>query len=156
MKEPAVSKKQGEHAARASLAFLQNVPIFSASALFSNTGLVTSMDAHILHFAPAEPETRRSVPAGDGSQDTLYDPELLYVECRRCGHPILWEPGRTTALLLAGGIDPALLDERCLIVSDGCSSCRPGEMEGYGLAVIRIAGLEPDEAVYMMRPAGNA
>ncbi len=112
------------------------------------------MDAHIPHL-PIRFAVKRPAKTGIRSRDFAYDPELLYVECHRCGQPILWEPGRTTALLLAGGIDPHLLDERCLIVSDGCSACSP-EATGYGLAVIRIAGLEPDEAAYMSRPAGHA
>ena len=36
-----------------------------------------------------------------------FDPELLYVECGRCGSsPVLWEDGRATRLLDQAGIDP--------------------------------------------------
>ena len=27
-----------------------------------------------------------------------YDPEMVYVECGRCGAPIMWERGKTTDL----------------------------------------------------------
>lgn len=95
---------------------------------------------------------------GGGSiRKTLtYDPELLYVECQTCGRPVLWEAGRTTDLLIAAGVDVSRLDERCMIVSEGCPSCSPGSGEGYTLAVVRLAGLTPEEAVHMARPAGTA
>jgi hypothetical protein len=85
-----------------------------------------------------------------------YDPELLYVECRACGKPVLWESGKTTELLLAAGVDISRLDERCLILSEGCPACRPHEEHGFTLAVLRIAGLTPEEAAHMDKPAGNA
>ncbi|MCL1939693.1 MAG: hypothetical protein FWG04_03420 [Desulfovibrionaceae bacterium] len=86
----------------------------------------------------------------------VYDPELLYVECQMCGKPVLWEPGKTTELLLAAGVDVSRLDERCMIVSAGCPVCTPHINEGYTLAVVRLAGLTPEEAVYMTRPGGTA
>ncbi|MDR3175742.1 MAG: hypothetical protein LBU06_04340 [Desulfovibrio sp.] len=85
-----------------------------------------------------------------------YDPEMLYVECHVCGKPVLWEVGRTTALLLAAGVDAGKLDERCMILSEGCPACSPDERDGYTLAVVRIAGLTPEEAAYMSLPGGNA
>ncbi|MDR1945853.1 MAG: hypothetical protein LBQ51_01620 [Desulfovibrio sp.] len=85
-----------------------------------------------------------------------YDPEMLYVECRVCGKPVLWETGKTTELLLSAGVDVSKLDERCMILSEGCPSCSPDESGGFTLAVVRIAGLTPEEAVYMARPGGNA
>lgn len=85
-----------------------------------------------------------------------YDPELLYVECCSCGRPLLWESGRTTELLQAAGVALNALDECCLIVSEGCPSCRPGERQGFTLAVVRIAGLTPEEAMHMAKPAGRA
>ncbi len=86
----------------------------------------------------------------------VYDPELLYVECHLCGKPVIWEKGKTTELLLAAGVDLSKLDERCMIVSEGCPSCSAAAEEGYTLAVVRIAGLTPEEAVYMTRPGGTA
>lgn len=85
-----------------------------------------------------------------------YDPEMLYVECQVCGKPVLWESGKTTELLLAAGVDVSKLDERCMIVSEGCPSCAPIAREGYTLAVVRLAGLTPEEAAYMSRPGGSA
>ena len=85
-----------------------------------------------------------------------YDPEMLYVECQACGKPVLWESGKTTELLLAAGVDVSQLDERCMIVSEGCPSCSPEAGEGFTLAVIRLAGLTPEEAAYMGRPGGTA
>ena len=93
---------------------------------------------------------------GGGDAPAPYDPELLYVECRACGKPVLWESGKTTELLLAAGVDISRLDEGCLILSEGCPACRPHEEHGFTLAVLRIAGLTPEEAAYMDKPAGNA
>lgn len=85
-----------------------------------------------------------------------YDPEMLYVECHVCGKPVLWEAGKTTELLLAAGVDVGGLDERCLILSEGCPACSPPGTEGYTLAVVRVAGLTPEEALHMTKPGGNA
>lgn len=105
-------------------------------------------------FAQASPmEHMPSAPMGSGAP---YDPELLYVECQTCGKPVLWEQGKTTELLLAAGVDVSKLDERCMILSEGCPSCSPAVRDGYTLAVVRIAGLTPEEAVYMSRPGGTA
>ncbi|MDR2744642.1 MAG: hypothetical protein LBB66_05540 [Desulfovibrio sp.] len=100
--------------------------------------------------------TTDTVSPFSGSAAAGYDPEMLYVECHLCGKPILWEVGRTTALLLAAGVDVGKLDERCMILSEGCPACAPGEQDGYTLAVVRIAGLTPEEAAYMSLPGGNA
>ena len=92
----------------------------------------------------------------DAGAPGAYDPELLYVECQMCGKPVLWEPGKTTELLLAAGMDVSKLDERCMIVSAGCPACVSYAVEGYTLAVVRLAGLTPEEAIYMTRPGGTA
>lgn len=121
---------------------------------------MTSREKHIYlsgvsDFAQASGklETRLSLRYPNGIP---YDPELLYVECHHCGKPVIWEKGRTTELLLAAGVDLSKLDERCLIVSEGCPSCSPLAKDGYTLAVVRIAGLTPEEAVHMSRPGGTA
>lgn len=67
-----------------------------------------------------------------------YDPELMIVECARCGSPILWEPGRSTAVLASVGIDPLELDAHCLLLTDGCPHCRPLRQEGFGVQVFRL------------------
>ncbi len=56
-----------------------------------------------------------------------YDPELLYVECSRCGSPVLWETGRTTAILREAGLDHSSLDARHLVLTNGCPTCSPEE-----------------------------
>ncbi|MDL2268112.1 hypothetical protein LJC46_09060 [Desulfovibrio sp. OttesenSCG-928-G15] len=94
--------------------------------------------------------------SGDKGKLPAYDPELLYVECQACGKPVIWEPGKTTALLRAAGVDVSKLDERCMIISEGCPSCQPSLLNGFTLAVVRLAGLTPEEAAYMMRPGGTA
>lgn len=66
-----------------------------------------------------------------------FDPELLYVECDQCGQPVLWNHGMTTRLLKAAGIEPTALDERCMIASEGCPACRPGE-KSFNTQVIRL------------------
>jgi hypothetical protein len=93
---------------------------------------------------------------GEARGIPAYDPELLYVECQNCGKPVLWEEGKTTDLLIAAGVDLSNLDDRCMIISEGCPVCTPGVEDGYSLAVVRIAGLTPEEAVYMSRPGGRA
>ncbi len=66
-----------------------------------------------------------------------YDPELLYVECARCGQPVLWSPGDTTRILAWAGIDTVNLDEKCMIVSDGCPGCQP-EQSSFSTQVVRL------------------
>ena len=67
-----------------------------------------------------------------------FNPEMVYVECGRCGSPVLWEPGKTTELLRSVGIDPLELDPSCVLVSDACPSC---SLRGhYTLQVVRITG----------------
>ena len=56
--------------------------------------------------AIAEPLRGTPVPAG-------FDPELLYVECARCGSPVMWEQGKATHILNLAGIDPLELDPAC-------------------------------------------
>lgn len=73
----------------------------------------------------------------------LFDPELLYVECSQCGQPVLWEHGLTSKLLRTAQIEPASLDERCVIISEGCPACRPGE-KSFSTQVIRL-NREKDE-----------
>ena len=66
-----------------------------------------------------------------------FDPELLYVECARCGKPVLWSPGDTTTSLAWAGIDAGVLDEMCMIVSDGCPTCLPGQAS-FSTQVVRL------------------
>ncbi len=66
-----------------------------------------------------------------------YDPELLYVECGRCGAPVMWEQGRATRLLEQAGIDPLELDASCLLVTDGCPLC--GGKGQYTVQIFRVS-----------------
>ncbi len=73
-----------------------------------------------------------SLPAKSG-----YDPELLYVECSRCGSPVLWEEGRAERLLLEAGIDPLELDSSCILLTDGCPAC--GSSREYTVRIFRLS-----------------
>lgn len=66
-----------------------------------------------------------------------FDPELLYVECAKCGRPVLWSPGDTTRILAWAGIDTTNLDEKCMIVSEGCPTCKPGQ-NSFNTQVVRL------------------
>lgn len=70
-------------------------------------------------------------------KDSRFDPELLYVECAKCGKPVLWSPGDTSRVLAWAGIDPAGLDEKCMIVSEGCPGCQPGQ-QSFSTQVVRL------------------
>ena len=100
-------------------------------------------------FRRAVPLTAVSLTAGRPG----YDPELLYVECGRCGAPVLWEPGRATRLLDESGIDPLELDAACLLVTNACPMCgapdapkaredggEPDGETGYEVRVFRVGG----------------
>ena len=80
-----------------------------------------------------------------------FNPEMVYVECGRCGSPVLWEPGKTTELLRSVGIDPLELDPSCVLVSDGCPMCsRRGR---YTVQVVRVTNASSQDLP--IRP-GNA
>lgn len=66
-----------------------------------------------------------------------FDPELLYVECAKCGQPVLWNSGDTTRILAWAGIDAGTLDEKCMIVSEGCPACQPGK-NSFSTQVVRL------------------
>ena len=80
-----------------------------------------------------------------------YDPELLYVECGRCGSPVMWEQGKATHILGVAGIDPLELDASCLLVTDACPSC--GGTGHYTVQIFRVSGdaqtRRPPDATYM-------
>ncbi len=67
------------------------------------------------------------------------DPELLFVECGRCGAPVLWDPGRATRLLAQAGVDPLELDSSCLLMTDGCPFCRPAGQ--YTVQIYRVSNV---------------
>ena len=76
-----------------------------------------------------------------------YGPELLYVECGRCGSPVMWEQGRASRILEQAGIDPLELDASCLLVTDGCPMC--GSKGQYTVQIFRVsAGSETRRPPY--------
>ncbi len=100
--------------------------------------------------------TSQVITPGEGAANKCYDPELLYVECKHCGRPVLWEPGRTTAILMQSDISPSSVDEHCLILSDGCRECMPGN-NGFHLSIVRLANISVPAALLMLQtPVGNA
>lgn len=84
-----------------------------------------------------------------------YDLDLVYVECRLCGKPVLWEKGKTSLLLHTSGLDTDLVDEECMILSDGCPHCRP-ESSMFHLQVVRVAALSPQDILLLSVHRGNA
>jgi hypothetical protein len=83
-----------------------------------------------------------------------YDPELMIVECVRCGRPVLWESGRSTAVLAGVGIDPMELDAHCLLLTDGCPHCRPRQTEGFSVQVFRLTSEQ--SGAFGVKSAGTA
>ena len=83
------------------------------------------------------------------------DPDLVYVECQRCGRPILWESGQTASILAQAGIDMSKVDDHCFIASDGCPHCAPDKVSfetklirldeelSSHLALLELADLKP-------------
>lgn len=88
--------------------------------------------------------TSEALPGG-------FDPELLYVECGRCGAPVIWEPGRISRLLENAGIDPLELDTACMLVTDGCPACGP--TDEYSIRIFRLTDKNGASAVL---PYGHA
>lgn len=66
-----------------------------------------------------------------------FDLETLYVECSRCGRPLIWEKGTTTFLIQYSGIEKTL-DSDWLMLSKGCPACSPDQNE----FVLTLAGPE--------------
>lgn len=93
--------------------------------------LARSRNKAKLKNGPGRPEKMRTPHERGG-----FDPELLYVECGRCGAPVLWEPGRASRLLMEAGIDPLELDASCILVTDACPAC--GDKSEYSVRIFRI------------------
>ncbi|WP_245590080.1 hypothetical protein [Desulfonatronum lacustre] len=66
-----------------------------------------------------------------------FDPELMFVECHRCGRPLVWNQGEASQIIEQSGIDTKKLDAQCLILAEGCPQCAPGE-GGYMVRVVRL------------------
>jgi hypothetical protein len=67
-----------------------------------------------------------------------YDPELLFVECKKCGAPVLWAQGQASQILASAGVDPLELDASCVLMSDGCPAC--SAQPQYTVQIYRIEG----------------
>ncbi len=70
----------------------------------------------------------KNKPGKESGSGQSFDLEMLYVECSRCGRPLIWEKGATTFLIQHSGIDKNL-DSNWLLLSKGCPSCSPGQNE---------------------------
>ena len=88
---------------------------------------------------PGKPFVLAPIP--EALQAHGYDPELLYVECGRCGAPVIWEKGRATRLLEQAGIDRLELDPACLLVTDACPMCT-GSSGHYTVQIFRVSAPE--------------
>ncbi len=86
----------------------------------------------------------------------LHDIEMMYVECSKCGRPIIWDAGQTTEYLLAADANLNALDAACMIVSDGCPACLPSDDQAFCLSVVRMIDLTIDEIILMASPRGSA
>lgn len=84
-----------------------------------------------------------------------YDLDLLYVECRFCGKPVLWEKGNTSLLLRASGVDMNALDEACMILSEGCPGCRP-DASVFHMHIVRVASFDAEDVLLLVDSKGNA
>lgn len=101
-------------------------------------------------------KARASAKAQEGARTQVlppagYDPEMLYVECGRCGAPVLWDEGRATQLLSQAGIDPLELDSSCILITDACPAC--GAKDEYAVRIFRIS---PTAASALPPLHGNA
>lgn len=80
---------------------------------------------------------RKSFPGQD------FDLETLYVECSRCGRPLIWEKGTTTFIIQSSGVDENLGSD-WIMLSRGCPACSPGDDE----FVLTLARPSYDQAVF--------
>ncbi|WP_051617015.1 hypothetical protein [Desulfonatronovibrio hydrogenovorans] len=72
--------------------------------------------------------TIKSVPELKTAQEQEFDMETLYVECSRCGRPLVWARGTTTHLIRHSGVKQELGPE-WMLLSRGCPSCAPDQEE---------------------------
>lgn len=87
--------------------------------------------------------------------DKAFDPELLYVECSKCGRPVVWRAGDTTRVLEMAGIDAGEIDERCLMLSEGCPECMPEE-NAFTTQVVRLKSGDRTSGEHAGEHAGKA
>ncbi|GFM32586.1 hypothetical protein LN040_14210 [Desulfovibrio subterraneus] len=75
---------------------------------------------------------------------TGFDPDLMYVECKHCSRPVLWNKGRTSEILQDVDIVRVELDSSCMILTHGCPRCTPGVTK-FRLQVIRADEVYAEE-----------
>lgn len=75
---------------------------------------------------------------------TGFDPDLMYVECKHCGRPVLWTKGRTSQILEGADLTHERLDASCMILTHGCPRCVPGETQ-FRLQVVRVDRVYAEE-----------
>lgn len=80
-----------------------------------------------------------------------FDSEMIFVECGKCGSPIMWEAGRTTKILLGAGIDPLEVDSHCLLVTNGCPRCTKGDT--FHVQIVRV---QKNDGIFSGMHSGNA
>lgn len=85
-----------------------------------------------------------SVQEADKEAFNPIDPELLYVECRSCGRPVIWESGKTTHLLNDAEINTELLDSQCMLLTDTCPVCRP-DVLAIKIQVVRLSSATDED-----------
>ena len=102
-----------------------------------------------------EPDGDFAREARNKTRAKAYDIDMLYVECRCCGKPVIWEQGRTRALIAASGIDMAFLDAHCLLLSDGCPVCAP-ESSHFQMHMVRLAAFSAQDIFMLGDAKGNA
>lgn len=80
-----------------------------------------------------------------------FDPEMIFVECAKCGSPIMWEQGRTTQILIGSGIDPLEVDSHCLLMTNGCPRCTKGD--SFYVQIVRV---QKNDGVFAGMAHGSA
>lgn len=69
-----------------------------------------------------------------------FDLETLYVECARCGAPVILSPGKITQLVHDSGLDEYELDSSCIMLSDGCPQCT--NEKTHAVRICRLCNME--------------
>jgi hypothetical protein len=67
-----------------------------------------------------------------------FDPDLLFIECAKCGRALNWEKGETSMFLVRSGISTGNLDLSYMILSMGCTDCSPDEF-GYLTKLVQVS-----------------
>jgi hypothetical protein len=73
-----------------------------------------------------------------GTRRRPFDPDLLFIECSKCGRALNWEKGATSMFLVRSGIDTGNLDSSFMILSMGCANCSPDEL-GYLTKLVQFS-----------------